>query len=586
MKGLLFFLGGMFMVFSIKAQDVNNFNVTDINGNTHDLYTYLDQGKVVLYEVWGVNCGICATNLIYLEQLYQEYSQNTQGLIVLAGEAQLHTNSEMQDFLDGNLGSNDGTGNVGTYPTFSWSDNSFYNGSGPYVTAYWNAEIDEFVSFQGPTGLGKTALIVPGPNGSSDNQVIYAHVGSYTSAYGSGATLYNIIKPKIDSVLNPGSSNPNPPLDCSTLQVNAGSDQTINEGSSVSVSASTSGGHGLYQYNWSPSTALNATSTPNVVASPTQNICYTVEVTDDSNCVATDQVCITVIPAQNNPPLDCSTLQVNAGSDQTINEGSSANLSASAQGNHGGVSFSWTPSTALNSSSTPNVVASPAQNICYTVQVTDDSSCVATDQVCVTVVPAQNNQSTQVVDSFCGTTISDLATPIFCEAVPGVAQYHWKLVHSVTGSSITYTRSIPEESFKFSWVPNIDRFGTYDVSVRANINNQWTNFGLSCQISLSDQTVLNTTAFEIVNTSSSVTVFPNPVSVLSKRISFDFQVIPSGMVRFYLFDIHGKLIQEHQVINMQENHYNFELSNPIEKGHYILQIENEQTLIRKKVLVN
>jgi len=36
---------------------VNNFTLTDINGNSHSLFNYLDQGKFVVIDVSATWCG-------------------------------------------------------------------------------------------------------------------------------------------------------------------------------------------------------------------------------------------------------------------------------------------------------------------------------------------------------------------------------------------------------------------------------------------------------------------------------------------------------------------------------------------------
>ena len=47
-----------------------DFTVTDINGNTHGLYTYLDSGYVVVLEFLSVTCGHCVMHAPGTENAY------------------------------------------------------------------------------------------------------------------------------------------------------------------------------------------------------------------------------------------------------------------------------------------------------------------------------------------------------------------------------------------------------------------------------------------------------------------------------------------------------------------------------------
>ncbi len=60
MKSLYFaiVLPFLFCMNTITAQ-VPNFNVTDINGNTHDLYSYLNAGKTVYIDFFATWCNPC-----------------------------------------------------------------------------------------------------------------------------------------------------------------------------------------------------------------------------------------------------------------------------------------------------------------------------------------------------------------------------------------------------------------------------------------------------------------------------------------------------------------------------------------------
>ena len=53
-----------------------NFTLTDIDGNTHELYDYLDQGKAVLLDFFAVWCGSCQAHAPSLENAYQAYGPN------------------------------------------------------------------------------------------------------------------------------------------------------------------------------------------------------------------------------------------------------------------------------------------------------------------------------------------------------------------------------------------------------------------------------------------------------------------------------------------------------------------------------
>jgi gliding motility-associated-like protein len=147
----------------------------------------------------------------------------------------------------------------------------------------------------------------------------------------------------------------------------AGQDQSICENELAQLSAT-----GGQSYDWSPITALSDPSIPNPEASPASTTTYSVTVTDANNCTDIDDVTITVEPS---PTVD-------AGLDEEICEGDLVQLNAVGTGD-----FSWSPSTALSSTTIANPEANPTSTTTYFVTLTDANNCSAVDSLVVDVDP-------------------------------------------------------------------------------------------------------------------------------------------------------------------------------------------------------
>jgi subtilisin-like proprotein convertase family protein len=140
-----------------------------------------------------------------------------------------------------------------------------------------------------------------------------------------------------------------------------------------------SGGSGLFQYQWSPSTNLSCTTCPNPVANPAFTTTYLLEIVDSFNCYVSKNVTVTV---NLNP-------EASAGAPQAICPGNSAPIGGSPTGSQGTppYTYAWLPAAGLDNATAANPNASPAATTVYTVTVTDANGCTATDSVVVVVYP-------------------------------------------------------------------------------------------------------------------------------------------------------------------------------------------------------
>jgi gliding motility-associated-like protein len=203
----------------------------------------------------------------------------------------------------------------------------------------------------------------------------------------------------------------------------AGADVAVCTGLSTTLGAS-----GGTQYSWSPATDLNNPNIAAPVCTPAAAITYTVTVTDNNGCVATDDVDVTVNPL---PVAD-------AGTDATICQNSTTTLGAS-----GGVSYSWSPATGLSNALIFNPAASPQVTTTYTVTVTDANSCSSTDDVDVTVIPAEP-VSAGADASAC------LGDPVPLTAVGNGVSFSWSPATGLDNSNIATPIATPATTTQYT----------------------------------------------------------------------------------------------------------------------------------------
>ncbi len=161
------------------------------------------------------------------------------------------------------------------------------------------------------------------------------------------------------------------------MTVNAGPDQSICPGGSLSIGAPAQGGTAPLQYSWSPSTGLTDASVAQPMASPTQSTTYTVSVTDARGCQVSDDIMLGVFTA----PV------ATAGMDRTIHVGDTVQIGGFHSGGMLPYTYLWSPSAGLIAVDVAQPLAAPATTTTYMVTLTDAHGCSSTDNVTLTVHP-------------------------------------------------------------------------------------------------------------------------------------------------------------------------------------------------------
>ena len=189
--------------------------------------------------------------------------------------------------------------------------------------------------------------------------------------------------------------------------VDAGQDQAVSEGDTVTLNGTASDQDGdQITYSWSHDSALpitisTATARSTTFIAPTVDsdtaVTFVLSVSDGTNADVTDQVTITILDVPvNNPPT------VDAGQDQAVSEGDTVTLNGTASDQDGDqITYSWshdsalpiTISTATARSTTfiaPTVDSDTA--VTFVLSVSDGTNADVTDQVTITIldVPVNN----------------------------------------------------------------------------------------------------------------------------------------------------------------------------------------------------
>jgi len=205
----------------------------------------------------------------------------------------------------------------------------------------------------------------------------------------------------------------------------AGIDQTIQYGTSTTLSGSALGGSGDYSYSWQPSDSLlNANIANPITVNLEATTTFILMVTDNvTGCKGYDTVIVTI----QGGPL---TVVVSA-NPSSICEGESVQLDATASGGSGSYTYTWSSNPAGFSSNLPNPIVSPTQTTTYFVTVNDGFN-TTIGSVVVTVNPIPNATIIPSNVSICYGSSTTLTAS-------GGATYQWS--NGATSASIQVTPS-------------------------------------------------------------------------------------------------------------------------------------------------
>lgn len=286
---------------------------------------------------------------------------------------------------------------------------------------------------------------------------------------------------------------------------------TVNIGSSLSISANAANSNicpgeqttltanGANNYTWTPNSGLSSSTGASVTASPSASTTYTINGTDANGCSATATVALTILTLPNisiNPaaPIICT--------------GQNASLTAS-----GANSYSWSPNTAINTSTGATVTVNPVADATYTVIGTSASGCTAQQTVQITVVNLPSISVTPNNPFVCSGAAAALTAS-------GANSYSWTPNTGLNATVGTTVSASPTVTTTYTVVGTLISGCTGSTTVVVNLGNNPVVTVNPVTSQLCDGSNINITAFgaasyswspsNTINNSAAASVVANP----------------------------------------------------------------------------
>ncbi|MCX6353210.1 MAG: T9SS type A sorting domain-containing protein, partial [Bacteroidetes bacterium] len=263
----------------------------------------------------------------------------------------------------------------------------------------------------------------------------------------------------------------------------------------------------------------------------------------------------------------------NAGSNATFCNGGSTTLGATAVSGH---TYSWSPKTALSSSTSANPTANPTATTTYTV--TDkitSGGCSKTASVTVTVNPLPS-ATVVAAATICGGTTKSLGG----SSVSGNT-YSWSSSPTGFTSTVANPTATVNATTSYSLTEKITATGC----AKTNTVKITTKSCPSPPPGKDDDTTNTTTAIDELNTFGfGINIYPNP---FTNTTNFKLELNRPNHISIIVYDIYGKVVSE--ITNTQYDAGEYTLPFNLEKEHcaagmYFAKIMVGEKLITRKII--